>query len=94
MEPKTMFGLLVQLDPSIELDENSQLEIPEPLTHGRVAKDLNPMMHPFIVIATEQWNKMQAKIDELGLREELHALGLTCILIPQNHVIRNIRMKA
>ena len=89
-QEKTVFGLVVQLDPRIILTRDNQI-ITEDYTHPtKVAKDLDPTAHPFVVMPTEHWNRFQKLIDELEARDKFRALKCIAILVPKSNVVRGI----
>jgi hypothetical protein len=90
---KTEFALLLRFDSKVVLTEDNQLVIPLELSsiERRVAKDLDTIEAPFVVMTSDHWNQFQQLIDKLGVREEFHALNLTAIPVLKSNVRRKTK---
>lgn len=87
---KTKFTLGVRLDPRVKLTDDNQLEVPPELVpvDRKVAKDLDVIETPFVIMTAAHWNRMQKAFDDLNVREQIRVLNLSVIPVHRLNVLR------
>lgn len=91
MSNRLHLALVCSLDPRLSLSSDKQLIIPQEadphnvLPH-RLAKDIDPMLYPFMVLPTSHWNTFQQAMDRNGMREVIRKAGAVCFEVPKGNI--------